>query len=60
MTNPEIVTATLEAVLIEALEPPQNRRRGDAFRAVEFLQVEDPQIEKGRREKLLQELGQKV
>ncbi len=38
--------ATMEALLIEALEPPQNRRRGDAdFRAIEFLQVADPEVE---------------
>ena len=40
--------ATMEALLIEGLEPPQNRRRGDDFRAVEFLQLEDPEIEKAR------------
>ncbi|MEV6597087.1 HTH domain-containing protein [Actinoplanes sp. NPDC051346] len=30
---------TMEALLIEGLEPPQNRRRGDNFNAVEFIQV---------------------
>lgn len=38
----------MEALLIEGLEPPQNRRRGDDFRAVEYLQRKDPKI--GRRE----------
>ena len=28
--------ATLEALLIEALEPPQNRKRGDDFSAIEY------------------------
>lgn len=37
---------TMEALLIEGLEPPQNRKRGDGFKAVEFLQVEDPEIKK--------------
>ncbi len=32
---------TLEALLIEALEPPQNRRRGDGFVAIEYVQVAD-------------------
>ena len=36
----------LEAILIEALEPRQNRKRGDDLAAVEFLQKEDPAIKK--------------
>ena len=36
----------LEAILIEALEPRQNRRRGDDLAAVEYLQKIDPEIEK--------------
>jgi hypothetical protein len=38
----------MEALLIEALEPRQNRKRGDSFKAVEYLQIEDPRIEKER------------
>ena len=37
--------ATMEALLIEGLEPPQNRRQGDGFNAVEFMQAKDPEIE---------------
>jgi hypothetical protein len=36
----------LEAILIEALEPRQNRKRGDDLGAVEFIQRVDPEIEK--------------
>jgi len=36
----------LEAILIEALEPRQNRKRGDDLAAVEYLQKVDPEIEK--------------
>lgn len=36
----------LEAVLIEALEPRQNRKRGDDLSSVEYLQKVDPEIEK--------------
>lgn len=36
----------LEAILIEALEPRQNRKRGDDLQAVEYLQKVDPEIEK--------------
>lgn len=51
-----VLIATLEALLIEALEPPQNRKRGDEFRAVEYLQVEDPSLWKRQRARLLDEL----
>ncbi|HLA34676.1 MAG TPA: winged helix-turn-helix domain-containing protein [Rhodocyclaceae bacterium] len=36
----------LEAILIEALEPRQNRKRGDDLSAVEYIQREDPEIKK--------------
>ncbi|CAK8713744.1 hypothetical protein GCAAIG_03080 [Candidatus Electronema halotolerans] len=38
----------LEAILIEALEPRQNRKRGDDLAAVEYLQKVDPEIKKKR------------
>jgi hypothetical protein len=36
----------LEAILIEALEPRQNRKRGDDLSAVEYIQSVDPAIQK--------------
>ncbi len=51
--------ATMEAVLIECVEPSQNRKRGDDFRAIEFLQAEDPLIERNRMLAVLGE-AQKV
>lgn len=51
--------AAMEALLIEGLEPPQNRKRGDEFRDVEYLQVEDPQLRKRERSALLDELKKK-
>lgn len=36
----------LEAILIEALEPRQNRKRGDDLSAVEYVQQGDPEIKK--------------
>lgn len=36
----------LEAILIEALEPCQNRKRGDDLSEVEYLQKTDPEVEK--------------
>ena len=44
----------LEAILIEALEPRQNRKRGDDLAAVEFLQKEDPGIRKKRVKETLE------
>lgn len=41
----------LEAILIEALEPRQNRKRGDDLAAVEYIQAIDPKIQ----EKLVRE-----
>jgi hypothetical protein len=52
-----IVIATMEAVLIEGLEPRQNRKRGDDFQAIEFLQVEDPQLELNRKVAIVHELA---
>lgn len=49
----DVLIATMEALLIEGLEPPQNRKRGDEFRAVEYLQIEDPDLGKIR---LMEEL----
>lgn len=44
---------TMEALLIEGLEPPQNRRQGDGFKALEFIQEVDPEIEIARERKIL-------
>ena len=50
------IIVELEAVLIESLEPPLNRRRGDGLRAVEYLQVEDPAIRNQQVLSLVSEL----
>lgn len=47
----------MEALLIEALEPPQNRKRGDEIRAVEYLQVQDEFLE---NKNLLQSLASRL
>lgn len=52
----EVVIETLEALLIESLEPPLNRKRGDNLSAIEYLQSIDPQIEDTRKKQVLQEL----
>jgi hypothetical protein len=40
------IIPAVEAILIEALEPRQNRKRGDDLSAVEYIQKEDPEIQK--------------
>jgi len=52
--------ATMEALLIEGLEPPQNRKRGDDFSAIEFQQIEDPEIQKNQRAQFLDELKDRL
>lgn len=55
-----VVIETMEALLIESLEPPLNRKRGDNFSAAEYLQVEDPEMEKSRQKKLLEAMKDKL
>jgi len=52
----KVVIETMEALLIESLEPPLNRKRGDIFSEIEFLQAVDPQIESDKRKQYLSEL----
>jgi hypothetical protein len=52
-----VVIETLEALLIESLEPPLNRRRGDNFSGVEYIQVEDPEIDRLKKKQLLDRLA---
>ena len=54
-----LVTA-LEAILIETLEPPQNRRRGDDFMAVEYIQEIDPELKDQELQRTLRTIEQKL
>jgi hypothetical protein len=48
-------------VLIEALEPRLNRKRGDtSFDPIEFLQSEDPKMELKRKLEIIEELTAKM
>lgn len=58
--NTETFIAMLEAVLIESMEPPQNRKRGDDFSGIEFIQTEDPEIEKKRKLSILEQMQSKL
>jgi hypothetical protein len=59
LTSSQIIV-DLEAVLIESLEPPLNRRRGDGLRAVEYIQVEDPVFRQQQVLTLVNELQAKL
>lgn len=54
------IVPALEAILIEALEPRQNRKRGDDLSAVEYLQKEDPEIDRKKKKALLESALSKV
>jgi hypothetical protein len=54
------LTATLEALLIETLEPPQNRKRGDDFTAIEYIQDLDPELRERQIQHTLRTLEQKL
>lgn len=47
---------TLEAILIEAVEPRQNRKRGNDFGAFEYIQVEDPELKRQRQKEAVMDL----
>jgi hypothetical protein len=52
----DVVIETMEALLIESLEPPLNRRRGDNFSGIEYVQKIDPQIELAKKRAYITEL----
>jgi hypothetical protein len=54
------LVATLEALLIEALEPPQNRKRGDDFSAIEYLQDVDSELKERELQSTLRAIEQKL
>lgn len=58
--NLDMLIVTMEALLVEGLEPPQNRKRGDDFKGVEFLQVEDESIKRRSLLQALDELKNKI
>jgi hypothetical protein len=59
VTLPALI-ATLEALLIEALEPPQNRKRGDDFSVMEYIQDIDPEIKERELQSTLRAIEQRL
>ena len=47
-------------MLIETLEPPQNRRRGDDFTAVEYIQDVDPELKEQQLQHTLRNIEAKL
>lgn len=54
------IISTLESILIETLEPPQNRRRGDDLSAIEYIQHPDPKLKAKEHKALLEKLAQEL
>jgi len=50
----------MEAILIESIEPRQNRKQGNSFVGLEYLQVEAPEIKKKLKQQLILELTDKL
>ena len=46
--------------MIESIEPRQNRKQGNLFFGLEYLQQEAPEIKKKQKEQLLRELTDKL
>ena len=59
-TSLAALIGTLEAILIESLEPPQNRKRGDDFSAVEYIQDIDPELREREIQNTLRSIEQKM
>jgi hypothetical protein len=60
MSHPSLA-GQLEALLIEVLEPPQNRRRGDGFKKdIEYIQDRDPKLEDKNLQKTFHSIQEKL
>ena len=54
--RPEEMISIVEAILIEGLEPPLNRRQGDGLDGQEFIQDPDPTLANRRTRETLDAL----
>jgi len=55
----QILADTFESILIECVEPRQNRKQGNTLSGMEYLQQESPEIKKRKREELFREITEK-
>jgi hypothetical protein len=51
---------TLESILIEGIEPRQNRKSGNKFSGIEYNQQQDPVVERKHYMKMLDEIKDKL
>lgn len=56
----QILADTFESILIECVEPRQNRKQGNTLSGMEYLQQESPEIKKRKTEDLIRELTEKL
>ena len=54
------IADTLEAVLVESLEPRQNRKKGNTFSGIEYIQYMDPELKRKQAFQLLDDLKRKI
>lgn len=54
------LVATLEAIMIETLEPPQNRKRGDDLSAIEYIQDIDVELKEKEIQNTLRSIELKM
>jgi len=54
------IVELMEALLIETIEPPLNRQRGQDMQAKEYIQVEDEKIKKQQMDALLLQIQRKL
>ena len=50
------IIACMEGIMIEAMEPPVNGRRGD-YMGMQYTQVPDPIIDEEQRKKVLDDIA---
>lgn len=59
--NGSDIIITMEALLIEGLEPKQNRKRGDtSFSNIEYIQIEDPIIQQKKVKEAFDKMISKI
>jgi len=55
-----LIADILEAILIESIEPRQNRKQGNTLSGMEYLQLESTEIKRKKTEELIRELTSKL
>ncbi|HEY5326100.1 MAG TPA: HTH domain-containing protein [Mucilaginibacter sp.] len=56
----QVLADILESILIESVEPRQNRKQGNTLSGMEYLQQESAEIKKKKKEELIRELTDRL